>query len=457
MRLVKGAYWDSEIKRAQERGLPGYPVYTRKTNTDVSYLACARNCSSAARAIYPQFATHNAHTVAAIWQLATDTAARSNSSACTAWARSCTRRSSARTSSDVPCRVYAPVGTHEDLLPYLVRRLLENGANTSFVNRIVDEDVPIDATSCADPVARSRRRCRTKRASAHSAAAPALRPDAAELAGRAPCRRFECCAALASDCVTRSRDAPGSAAPLVSRQAAPEGRADRCATRPIAAKSSASCRDADERRTIEAALAAAARAQPAWDARRRASAPRCWRRAADLFEERMPELIAICVREAGKTFRTAIAEVREAVDFLRYYAVARAQTLARRYACPGRPARATSCTLHGRGVFACISPWNFPLAIFTGQVAAALAAGNAVLAKPAEQTPLIAARRPSSCCCEAGVPPDVLHFLPGDGATVGARSSRDPRVAGVAFTGSTETRAADQSRAREPRRSDRRR
>ncbi|MFO0336160.1 MAG: bifunctional proline dehydrogenase/L-glutamate gamma-semialdehyde dehydrogenase PutA, partial [Pseudomonadota bacterium] len=432
VRLVKGAYWDSEIKRAQERGLPGYPVYTRKVNTDVAYLACARLLLDAGDRIYPQFATHNAHTVATILETArgrpfefqrlhgmgeelygvvTDPAG-----------------------GGAPCRVYAPVGSHEDLLPYLVRRLLENGANTSFVNRSVDARLPA-AEIAADPVAA----VEALAVVAHPRIPlpPRLygeeRPNSAG-ANLADGRELE---ALARACAA-ALPAPRAAGPLVGGRdgeghgSAIEIRSPAERTRLVGWVREAG--DAD----VERALASAHAAFPAWDRTPAADRAATLERAADAFEARRAELVALCVREAGKSIPDSIAEVREAVDFLRYYAAETRAKFAHGTRLPGPTGESNELWLRGRGVFACISPWNFPLAIFTGQVAAALAAGNAVIAKPAEQTPLVA-HAAVRLLLDAGVPPEVLHFLPGDGLRVGARLVADPRLAGVAFTGSTAT------------------
>ena len=338
----------------------------------------------------------------------------------------------------VPCRVYAPVGEHEDLLPYLVRRLLENGANTSFVNRIVD-------ASRAGRRASSRTRC-ARWTALERVAHPRIplpvnlfEPRARELARAQPGGRRRRCANLpiAWSACRSAHGWPRRSSAGTTRT----GRPSRSAIRPNTARSRRQRAYCQTLRQVDEAIAAAVRAQPAWDAARSASRARAaLDRAADLFEQNTAELVAMCVREAGKTVPDSIAEVREAVDFLRYYA-ARARRGLRHepLRCRGRPARATSCSLHGRGVFACISPWNFPLAIFTGQVAAALAAGNAVVAKPAEQTPLVGGagraaaaaggRAGARCCISCRATAQI----------VGARAVADPRVAGVAFTGSTET------------------
>jgi RHH-type proline utilization regulon transcriptional repressor/proline dehydrogenase/delta 1-pyrroline-5-carboxylate dehydrogenase len=431
VRLVKGAYWDTEIKRAQERGLDSYPVYTRKVATDVSYLACARRLLADGSAFYPQFATHNAHTLSAVFEMA-GPCRDYEFQRLHGMGEALYRQVVGRDNLDRPCRIYAPVGSHEDLLPYLVRRLLENGANTSFVNRIVDEREPV-AAIVADPVARL--------AGLPTKPHPRI-PLPADLYG--PARRNARGLDLsAPDVLTALRtalaaalDRPWTAAPLIGGTAMP-GEAV-----PV--------RDPSDRRrqvgtvvmagpqACEQALAWAERAAPSWDRVPAATRAAALEGAADLYESHRAALMALLIREAGRTIPDALAEVREAIDYLRYYALRGRADFARAERMPGPTGERDEVALHGRGVFLCISPWNFPLAIFTGQIAAALAAGNAVIAKPAEETPLIAAAA-IRLLHEAGIPADVLHFLPGTGEAVGAPLAADARVKGVAFTGSTET------------------
>ncbi len=428
VRLVKGAYWDSEVKRAQVDGLEDYPVFTRKAHTDVSYLACARKMLAAPAALYPQFATHNAQTLAAICEMAgPDYRPGQYEFQCLHGmgeplyeqvVASAEQGGLAR-----PCRIYAPVGTHETLLAYLVRRLLENGANTSFVNRIADATIPIE-TLVSDPVAEVERvgaasgrlgephprialpramfgDARVNSAGIDLSSEQQLRSLSATLAQDTPAAGW-----LAAPRVQGIERIGGTSVPVLD----PGDR--RQVVGRVFEASSEDIRDA---------LAAAQDAWPAWQAAGAADRAAVLERAADLMEAATAQLIGIIVREAGKTFANAIGEIREAVDFLRYYAAeARA---------------ALSQHPEPLGVVVCISPWNFPLSIFTGQVAAALAAGNAVLAKPAEQTPLIAAQA-VRLLLEAGVPGDVLQLLPGRGETVGAALVADPRVRGVLFTGS---------------------
>ena len=425
VRLTKGAYWDTEIKRSQEQGLESYPVFTRKASTDVSYLACARHMLARRQRFYSQFATHNAHTVAAVIEFA------GNDRDFEFQRLHGMGESLYGEVVDLyACRVYAPVGSHEDLLAYLVRRLLENGANTSFVNRIVDESAPV-AEIVADPIAAVRR---LEQRPHPRIPLPRdlfgderLNSQGVDLSDTAALRRLANEMAAADRTWTAAPGDGGGPAEAVF-EAADRGLqvgTVRCATA------------AD----IEAAAATADAAAGAWDATPADERAAILERAAVGLEDDMPEFMALAVREAGKTIDDAVAEVREAVDFLRYYATRARADFALPTPMPGPTGETNSVMLHGRGVFLCISPWNFPLAIFLGQVSAALAAGNAVLAKPAEQTPLIAARA-VDLLYQAGVPRAVLHLLPGDGPTVGAPLVADPRIAGVAFTGSTQTARA---------------
>jgi RHH-type proline utilization regulon transcriptional repressor/proline dehydrogenase/delta 1-pyrroline-5-carboxylate dehydrogenase len=433
VRLVKGAYWDAEIKRSQERGLPGFPVYTRKPSTDVSYLACARLIFERGGGhLYPQFATHNAHTVAAVWHMARRRGQEFEFQRLHGMGEALYAEVTRPEGLGVPCRVYAPVGEHEDLLPYLVRRLLENGANTSFVNRLVNEAEPVESI-VADPV-------RTVDGLAEAAHPRIPRPaDVYQ-----PERRNSTGVNLAdggvlkalAERMERVSKRTWMAAPIVAGHeleghAAPVRNPARTAE-VVGTVHTASAAQVDE------AISVATRAQPAWDGGGPGPRATALERAADLFDENLPELVAMCVREAGKTVPDSVAEIREAVDFLRYYAARARKDFGEPLRMPGPTGESNELSLRGRGVFVCISPWNFPLAIFTGQVAAALAAGNTVVAKPAEQTPLVAAQA-VRLLLQAGIPGEVLHFLPGDGAIVGARAVADRRVAGVAFTGSTET------------------
>ncbi|WP_332673789.1 trifunctional transcriptional regulator/proline dehydrogenase/L-glutamate gamma-semialdehyde dehydrogenase [Aromatoleum sp.] len=420
VRLVKGAYWDAEIKRAQIDGLAGYPVYTRKVYTDVSYLACAKKLLVARDALYPQFATHNAQTLAAVLHLADGNYRRGD------YEFQCLHGMGEPLYDQIVgdpalgrmVRIYAPVGTHETLLAYLVRRLLENGANTSFVNRIVDARVPVEEL-IADPVA----------AAEGLGGAPHPRiPLPADLYGRARCNsagydlasepvRRRLAEALLASRATRHRASPMLAVPAAATGGARAVRNPADASEIVGEVIEA---DAD---AVAAALAAAEAYAADWAAVLPARRADILERASDLLERDGPVLIALAVREAGKSWANAVGEVREAVDFCRYYAA---------------QARHFDNSSHvPLGPVVCISPWNFPLAIFTGQIAAALVAGNPVLAKPAEQTPLIAAYA-VRLFHEAGVPAAALELLPGRGEDVGVALVADPRVRGVMFTGSTE-------------------
>ena len=431
VRLVKGAYWDTEIKHDQEQGLESYSVFTRKAHTDVSYLACARLLINAGDRLYPQFATHNAHTIASILHFAgsrTDFEfQRLHGMGVDLYGELIDPRKFAHA-----CRVYAPVGSHEDLLPYLVRRLLENGANTSFVNRIVDESIDV-SDIVADPIdiaiaGQSKPHPRIP------SPLDIFQPERKNSRGRnLPDRRLTeklldemqkaSAESLSACAIVGGQAIPGLKVPSVN-PAQTDQVVGICQTADIDA--------------VDRALGIAVGEQRGWNQTPAADRAAILQEAADLFEGHAAELMAICVAEAGKTVPDAVSELREAVDFLRYYAAQANRFYGERTRLPGPTGERNEIGMRARGIFVCISPWNFPLAIFTGQVAAALASGNAVLAKPAAQTPLVA-HRALRLLLEAGVPEGVLHFLPGDGATIGGHAVADPRVSGVAITGSTET------------------
>ncbi len=421
VRLVKGAYWDGEIKRAQELGLSGYPVFTHKQHTDIAYLACAQALLGHADVIYPQFATHNAGTIAAILHLAKGSDAKYEMQRLHGMGEGVYREvsrhppsPSARMSTPpsalpsspaqagglsaqlVPVRVYAPVGEHRDLLAYLVRRLLENGANSSFVHQLTDNSVDVDSL-LASPL----------RPIAHAAfAMPVSLYGWNGRTGRANSKGVD----LA--CVAE-REPLERAVALTRVDAVPEANS------------------AD----VSAAMARLHSGFGGWADTALAQRAAVLRRAADALEARLPEFCGLLVKEAQKTLGDCVSEVREAVDFCRYYADQAEKTL-KTQQLPGPTGESNELRLHGRGVFVCISPWNFPLAIFAGQVAAALVAGNSVAAKPAEQTPAVA-QRMVALLHQAGVPPDALALLHGAGETVGAALVADARTAGVCFTGST--------------------
>jgi RHH-type proline utilization regulon transcriptional repressor/proline dehydrogenase/delta 1-pyrroline-5-carboxylate dehydrogenase len=433
VRLVKGAYWDSEIKRAQERGLDGYPVYTRKVTTDVSYLACVGRLFKHSDLIYSQFATHNAHSIAAVLELAPANAnfefQRLHGMGRLLYAEA------ARQVANFPrVRVYAPVGEHKDLLAYLVRRLLENGANTSFVNRFMDDQVPV-VEIVRDPISELER--------LESYAHPRLPIPAALYSDRRNSRgidlgdprELETLRAEISTHRAGKAEAP-SAGPIINGRLLPGE--THAVTNPADRRDQiGSTRDATPAE-IKMAFDAAATAQPEWNLSGGDARANGLEKAADLLESDRAAFHELLVREAGKTISDAISEVREAVDFCRYYALRARKQFASPERLEGPTGETNELTLQGRGVFACISPWNFPLAIFAGQVSAALAAGNAVVAKPAEPTPLIAARF-VRLLHEAGVPPQAVHLVPTPGRLFGEIALAHPALAGVAMTGSTAT------------------
>jgi RHH-type proline utilization regulon transcriptional repressor/proline dehydrogenase/delta 1-pyrroline-5-carboxylate dehydrogenase len=433
VRLVKGAYWDSEVKWAQERGLPDYPVFTRKVNTDVSYLASARFLLSEPDIFYPQFATHNAHTIAAIHTMAGTRAyefQRLHGMGESLYAEVVGPEKLGRA-----CRIYAPVGEHEDLLAYLVRRLLENGANTSFVNRLADDELPV-AEIIRDPI---------EAAEAHAAKSHPAIPRPADLFGAA--RRNSMGLPLWESIIREPLVAeirehlksPVMAAPIVSGRVRGDGKPEPVLAphdRRVSVGGVIEASDLD----VDQAVGMAVDAQADWDKLGGETRAKILEKAADLYEENRARLMAVIVREGGKTLTNAMGDIREAADFLRYYAAEARRNFTEPQELDGPTGERNTIALNGRGVFACISPWNFPIAIFTGQIAGALAAGNAVVAKPAEQTPLTAFLA-SELLHQAGVPGDVYHLLPGPGGKVGARLVADKRIAGVAFTGSNETAA----------------
>lgn len=432
VRLVKGAYWDTEIKRAQVAGRPDYPVYTTKAATDLNYLVCARIMLDAAPHLYGQFATHNAVSLAAVHRMATDAGVDVEfqrlhgmgeplyDAALEAWK-----------GQRVIVRAYAPVGGHEELLPYLVRRLLENGANSSFVHALLDERVPASAVAF-DPIAVVE-------------AAPGPHPkipvpqqmygNRLNSLGRDYSQAAERDRhALALDLIDREKinSGPIVGGVLLAGENAQDvtNPADRGSV--LGHVSEASAAD------IDRAVELASKAQIAWDRSGGAARAAVLRAMADALEGEMDRFVALLSREAGKTLNDGVAEVREAADFCRYYALLAETQFAGLETLTGPVGETNQLMLHGRGVFAAISPWNFPLAIFTGQVAAALAAGNAVLAKPAEQTPLVAAEA-VRLFHKAGLKADLLALTPGRGDTVGAKLVSHPGIDGVAFTGGTDT------------------
>ncbi len=426
LRLVKGAYWDSELKLSQQRGFSGYPVFTRKEGTDVSYLACARFLLSKhiEGLIYPQFASHNAHTVAAILNISGHT----NYEFQRLHGMGYALYDSVKALNKVDVRIYAPVGAHKDLLPYLVRRLLENGANSSFVHRLVDARCPVEdlVEHPADTL--------RKRKTLHNH----LIPLPKEIYGSSRDNSSGINIDIHSQWtpfqqdVNRFKEKVWQFGPIINGQTLPGD--IQTVTAPYDRNELVGNIDWADEAMAEQALNLAYETYPQWNNTPVSERDACLNKLADLLEEHRAELVALCQREAGKTIHDSIDEIREAVDFCRYYAVqAESVFTAKQKAFNGE-----QLVRSGHGVFVCISPWNFPLAIFLGQITAALAAGNTVIAKPAEQTGLIACRA-VELMLEAGFPAGVIQLLPGQGAKLGPLLTRDERVAGVAFTGSTPT------------------
>ncbi len=429
VRLVKGAYWDSEVKLSQVGGYADYPVFTRKVATDVSYLACAARLFEHADVIRPAFATHNAYTIGAIKQLAAGRPfefQRLHGMGEEVYDALHALEGNQRT----PVRIYAPVGGHKELLAYLVRRLLENGANTSFVNRMGDADIPAEEL-VGDPVA--------ELAAMQPRRNPAIplprdifgkRQNSAGVDLSDPLVREPLMARL-DDLASKlwTAEPTSGGAGVVTTITSPQDRSQQVGTVRAATA-----------QEIDAAFSRAAAIQPGWDALGGEARALLLEEAANLFEANTSEFLSLCQREAGKTLLDSVLELREAVDFLRFYAAEARRQFAAPIMLPGPTGEENSLMLHGRGVFVTIAPWNFPLAIFIGMASAALAAGNTVLAKPAPQTPLIAALA-IKLCHQAGIPPEALQLIPG-GSDVGAALTADPRLAGVAFTGSTATARA---------------
>ena len=430
VRLVKGAYWDSEIKMAQVAGLTDYPVFTRKVATDVSYLACAKRLLEASDCIYSAFATHNANTIGAIKALAGKTPFEFQRlhGMCEGLYEELAKLEQGIGDEPTPVRIYAPVGSHKELLAYLVRRLLENGANSSFVNRIADDDIPVDdlvRDAVAELAALKPKRnpnivlpneifgADRRNSAGVDLSDPLVREPLLDQLRKLESRSW----------TAKSPLGKGQGKPVTSPY-----------DRRIEVGTVFEADAADVDRMVKAGHAA----QGKWDALGGEARARLLERTADLYEEHSKEFFSLCIREAGKTLVDAVLEVREAVDFLRFYASEARRQFTRPLPLPGPTGELNELRLHGRGVFAAISPWNFPLAIFTGLVSAPLAAGNAVIAKPAGQTPLVAALA-IELMHRAGIPKDVVQLAPGSGRVVGGTLTEHPLVAGVVFTGSTET------------------
>ncbi|MCB1986721.1 MAG: bifunctional proline dehydrogenase/L-glutamate gamma-semialdehyde dehydrogenase PutA, partial [Nitrosomonas sp.] len=426
--LVKGAYWDSEIKRAQENGLEGYPVFTRKSATDISYFVCAQLLLNSPDCFYPQFATHNAHTVAAIIQMA-DNRLSYEFQRLHGMGEALYQTVLEQSQQSYACRIYAPVGSYEDLLPYLVRRLLENGANASFIYQVENPRFAVDEV-IRDPTAIWK----------HSIPTGLPLPEALYGEQRRNSQGINLADPIVRQEIQQNlTDSSGwyrQAVPLINGKGYSGEKKTIFA--PYDDNEIVGEIILSDRKAVTDAVDAAVSAFTNWrlyPVRKRAD---YLLKAADLMEQRRMELVSICVREGGRTIKDALAEVREAVDFCRYYAASALDLFEQPINLPGPTGEKNILRYFGRGAFVCISPWNFPIAIFTGQIAAALAAGNTVIAKPAERTALTA----MACVRilhEAGVPESVLHFLSGKGSEIGIELLRDTRIAGVAFTGSTET------------------
>ena len=433
VRLVKGAYWDSEIKRAQERGLASFPVYTSKAATDASYLACAQHLFAATDVIHAQFATHNAYTIAAVLAVAPPGAGY-EFQRLHGMGELLYEAVRGDVAQFPPVRVYAPVGTHEDLLPYLVRRLLENGANTSFVHQFLNPQIPVEHV-VRDPIsvlnrpvdpAQPATRIREPQA---LYGADRLNSGGADWGDPAEIAKLE--AQLRA-----SAPAGAVGGPIIGGRVVSDG--DAAVVSPANSMETVGMsRDATDAEIVEA-MNLAGFAQPEWDATPAGQRADCLERAAALLEERRGLFLRLLVKEAGKTLPDAVAELREAIDFCRYYAVRGRELFSQPEELRGPTGERNLLSLQGRGVFVCISPWNFPLAMFTGQVVAALMAGNSVIAKPAPATPLVA-HAMTRVLHEAGVPTHVLHLTPADGPAFGKVALGHPALAGVAFTGSTAT------------------
>jgi RHH-type transcriptional regulator, proline utilization regulon repressor / proline dehydrogenase / delta 1-pyrroline-5-carboxylate dehydrogenase len=430
LRLVKGAYWDTEIKHAQEQGLSGYPVFTRKCNTDVSYQACARYLLEECHSIYPQFATHNAQTLAYVYHHAGTR--EYEFQRLHGMGGELYEEVIDKNKLNIPCRVYAPVGKHEDLLPYLVRRLLENGANTSFVNQMAHEESMNDEINI-DPVL-------IAESLGNEIQHPGI-PLPANIFGN---QRLNSSGINFSDSnevdplqeqINATLDHRWDASPIINGESVS---GIKCQINNPANAQPVGQVSYTRQKDIFSAVDIASRAWPEWNATPAKYRAGILNKAADIFEQHQATLIAMCVREAGKTVIDSHGEIREAVDFLRYYAVLAKKHFGKKTKLNGPTGEKNELAMQGRGVFVCISPWNFPIAIFTGQIAAALVAGNTVIAKPAEQTSLMA-HYVTRLLLEAGTPSSVLHFLPGDGKKIGETLLSDPRIAGVAFTGSCDT------------------
>jgi RHH-type proline utilization regulon transcriptional repressor/proline dehydrogenase/delta 1-pyrroline-5-carboxylate dehydrogenase len=429
LRLVKGAYWDSEIKRAQENGLTSYPVFTHKSATDLSYLACAQLILSRPDAFYPQFATHNAHTLAAVYHSGKQHPGY-EFQRLHGMGEPLYSEIIAKQHWQIPCRIYAPVGHFHELLPYLVRRLLENGANTSFINQIGNSDIRVDEL-IRDPAEQVKASAKQSHIVLPGSLYGEQRPNSEGL----NLANLELLQQLQQN-LNHLADTDWQASPLIN--GCHYSGEQHLVMNPFDNRKSMGHVLYADQKAIEQALTGAAQAFNEWRQCPVKIRADCLKKAADLIENNRLELVSLCVREGGRTIKDALAEVREAVDFCRYYGQSALELFSEPVKLPGPTGEENLLYHYGRGVFVCISPWNFPIAIFIGQITAALSAGNTVIAKPASQTTLTAMR-----CVEilhqAGIPESVLQFLPARGSLIGQVLLPDPRVAGVVFTGSLET------------------
>ncbi|MGY4876791.1 bifunctional proline dehydrogenase/L-glutamate gamma-semialdehyde dehydrogenase PutA [Vreelandella aquamarina] len=436
LRLVKGAYWDTEIKESQQLGVEGYPVFTRKAATDVAYLACAQFLLSTDTKgrIFPQFATHNAHTVTAILELANANDRPFEFQRLHGMGEALYDAALARAPKGTYCRIYAPVGAHKDLLPYLVRRLLENGANSSFVHQLVDPDVPVESL-CQHPVETLRQ---------YGSLANKRIPLPKDIYGEKRRNSRGVNLNIRShffplmEKMDTFMDKTYHAKPLLAFDVADDSANTHTVTSPFDRTKTLGHVQWSTKEQTTRALDAAWAAFPRWDTTPVEKRAAILRRLGELMEENMAELMTLCSREGGKLLTDGVDEIREAVDFCYYYAMRAEEGFGKATELPGPTGESNHLVMSGRGVFAAISPWNFPVAIFCGQVVAAAVAGNTVLAKPAEQTSIVA-HRVIELLYEAGMPRDVVQLLPGDGPTVGSVLTSDPRITGVVFTGGTDT------------------
>ncbi|MGC3872638.1 bifunctional proline dehydrogenase/L-glutamate gamma-semialdehyde dehydrogenase PutA [Halomonas sp. GXIMD04776] len=436
MRLVKGAYWDTEVKETQMVGVDGYPVFTRKANTDVAYLGCVHFLLSenTRGRIFPQFATHNAHTISTILELATESTRPFEFQRLHGMGEALYDAALKRAPEGTYCRIYAPVGAHKDLLPYLVRRLLENGANSSFVHQLVDPKVPVESL-CVHPVET------LKQYDTYANPKIPLPPDlygSKRRNSRGVNLNIWSQYQPLMDAMAEFMDKEYHAKPLLGVEVADDAEQRREVKSPFDTTRRVGSVQWTTEEQAQKAVDVAWGAFPRWRDTPVNERAEILERFADSLEAHTAELMTLCSREGGKLLTDGIDEIREAVDFCRYYATRARELFGETTVLPGPTGEVNELMMSGKGVFACISPWNFPVAIFCGQMVAAAVSGNSVLAKPAEQTSLIA-HRVVELLHEAGMPRDVVQLLPGDGPTVGSVLSSDPRITGVAFTGSTAT------------------